>query len=61
MSVIFFPLYFHLAKVPSTGTNLVLGAVVNPSSVVQHVLLPLVLIVQEHYVLCRDTSNISYH
>ena len=48
----------YLAKVPCACTDLFLCAVVNPPDVVQNVLLPLLLIIQEHRVLWKDMNRI---
>lgn len=49
----------YLAKVPRARADLLLRAVVDPPRVVQDVLLPLVLVIQKHCVLCKDTTESS--
>lgn len=46
----------YLPEVPRTGADLFLCAVVNPPGVIQHVLVPLFLVIQEHCVLCKNTT-----
>lgn len=46
----------YLPKVPRASAYLFLCAIVNPPCVVQHVLLPLLLIIQEHRVLWKDMT-----
>lgn len=46
----------YLAEVPRARTDLLLRAVVDPPRVVEDVLLPLVLVIQKHCVLCRDIT-----
>jgi len=55
-----FPIAFclYLSKVPRAGTDLLLCAVVDPPSVIQHILLPLLLIIQEHSVLWKCTEHL---
>lgn len=47
----------YLAEVPRARADLLLRAVVDPPRVVQDVLLPLVLVIQKHCVLCKDTTE----
>lgn len=49
----------YLPKVPCASTYLFFCAVVNPPSVVQDVLLPLFLIIQEHCVLWENMVKLS--
>lgn len=47
----------YLPKVPCARADLFFCAVVNPASVIQNILLPLLLIVQEHCVLWEDMTT----
>ena len=47
----------HLSKVPRLVADLLLGADVDASSVVEHVLLTGLVVVQVHLVVCRGTDH----